>query len=68
MRDVEAGEEAEIQGYRFEPTGPWRVRMSPYPFGEAPAGFSLLRRVLPRSARADVLDAPSERVSIVVEP
>lgn len=68
MRDVEAGEQAELQGYRFEPVGPWRVRMTPYPFGEAPARFTLLRRVIPKSARADVLDAPCERLPIVVEP
>lgn len=68
MRDVDAGEQAELQGYRFEPVGPWRVRMTPYPFGEAPARFTLLRRVIPKSARADVLDAPCERLPIVVEP
>ena len=67
MRDVEGGEEAEFQGYRFEPLGPWHVRMSPYPFGESPARFSLLRRVIPKAASSAVLDAPAERVSIVVE-
>jgi Protein of unknown function (DUF3891) len=67
MRDLEAGEPAEIQGYRLEPVGPWRVRVSPYPFAGAPASFSLVRRVLARSGAADVLGTPSERVAITVE-
>jgi hypothetical protein len=47
MRDVEAGEAAELQGYRLEPLGPWAVRVDPFPFGE-PRRFRLLRRVLPK--------------------
>ena len=35
MRDVVAGEAAELQGYRLEPVGPWRVKLAPYPFGRA---------------------------------
>src|SRR4051794_35597601 len=30
-RDVEAGEAAELQGYRLEPVGPWHVRIDSYP-------------------------------------
>ena len=67
MRDVEGGEEAELQGYRFEPAGPWRVRLSPYPFVEAPARFSLVRRVLPKGGASDVLAATPERVAITIE-
>jgi hypothetical protein len=68
MRDVETGEETEFQGYRFEPVGPWRVRLSPYPFGAAPAQLSLLRRVLPKTGTEELLDVAPERVEIVVEP
>ena len=67
MRDVETGEAAEIQGHRLEPIAPWHVRIAPYPFGESPARFSLLRRVIPKNAPADVLATPAERVAIIVE-
>ncbi|MFN0155421.1 MAG: DUF3891 family protein [Gaiella sp.] len=50
MRDVEAGEAAEIGGYALEPIEPWHVRMSPFPFGESPAAFSLKRRLIPKRA------------------
>ena len=55
MRDVVGGEAAELQGYRLEPVGPWRVRVAPFPFAESPAHFSLLRRVLPKDGGVDVL-------------
>jgi len=64
MRD---GEEAELQGYRLEPVAPWHVRLSPYPFGDGAGGFSLLRRVLPKNGRADVLGTAPERVEITVD-
>jgi hypothetical protein len=64
MRD---GEEAELQGYTLSPVEPWRVRLSPYPFGEQPLRASLLRRVLPKNGSADVLGTPAERVAITVE-
>jgi hypothetical protein len=67
MRDVEAGEPAELQGYRLEPVAPWHVRMTPYPFGGSPARFTLLRRLIAKDAPADVLSAPVERVSITIE-
>lgn len=67
MRDVEAGEPAELQGYRLEPLAPWHVRLSPYPFGGSPARFTLLRRLIPKDAPADVPSAPVERVSITIE-
>jgi Protein of unknown function (DUF3891) len=68
MRDVDGGEEAELQGYRLEPVAPWHVRLSPYAFGEEVGRFSLLRRVVSKNGRADVLATPAERVEITVEP
>jgi len=68
LLDVENGEQAEIQGYRLEPVAPWHVRLAPYPFGERPGRFSLLRRVIPKNVSADVLGAAPERVEIIVEP
>lgn len=67
MRDVEGGEEAELQGYRLEPLAPWHVRVSPYPFDESPARFSLVRRLIGKDTRSDVLATPAERVAITVE-
>jgi Protein of unknown function (DUF3891) len=73
MRDLEAGEEAEFQGIRFEPLGPWRVRMDPYPFGESPASLSLLRRLVPKGGvRQDTFAReffalPADRTAITVE-
>jgi hypothetical protein len=67
MRDVEAGEAAELQDYRIEPLGPWHVRLAPYPFAESPATFSLVRRLVPKGGTADVLVAEPERVLITVE-
>src|SRR5262249_61683563 len=67
MRDVEAGEGGERQGYRFMPIAAWRVRLEPYPFVERPARFSLLRRVVPRDRAADLLAVEPERVEITVE-
>jgi hypothetical protein len=43
------------------------VRMSPYPFGDSPAQFELVRRVLPKIGRAEVLTTPTERVAITIE-
>jgi hypothetical protein len=67
MRDVEAGETAELQGYRFEPIAPWHVRCEPFPFEKSPAGFSLLRRVLPKDGSLEILSVTPERVAITVE-
>jgi hypothetical protein len=67
MRDVEAGEAGEVQGYELEPLGPWRVGMTPFPFGERPARFSLLRRVVPKNGRPDILGTPTELVEITIE-
>ena len=67
MRDVVAGEPAELQGYRLEPVGPWRVRVEPYPFADSPAHFSLLRRVLPKDGSVDVLAAPPQETTLTIE-
>ena len=72
MRDVESpragGEPVDLQGYTLELLEPWRVRMAPYPFGDAPASFSLVRRLLAKNGRTDVLAAPPERVELTIEP
>lgn len=68
LADLEAGEEAELQGYRLEPVGPWRVRMRPFPFARSPARFSLLRRLLPKGeAAAGVLAAPPQATPITID-
>jgi hypothetical protein len=74
MRDVEAGEAAELAGYRLEPAGAWRVRIAPYPFAGRSARFSLLRRVVPERRwgsqeefREHFAALEPERTEIVVE-
>jgi hypothetical protein len=44
------GDSFEVGDYQFTPLGPWRARVSPYPFGEQAQRFPLLRRVLPKRA------------------
>ena len=68
MRDVENGESSEFQGYRLEPLAPWHVRMEPYPFTGESERFSLLRRVIPKTRRVDVLGTTPERGEITIEP
>jgi len=68
MRDLEGGEQAELQGYALAPIGPWHVRMSPYPFGDEVGRFSLVRRVVSKNGRVDVLGTPPEPIEITVEP
>jgi Protein of unknown function (DUF3891) len=67
MKDVEAGESAELQGYRLEPVAPWRVRMDPFPFAESAARFTMLRRLVPKNGRPDVLAVEPEPVELVIE-
>jgi hypothetical protein len=68
IRDAENGEPepVELQGYTLQATGPWRVRITPYPFAEAPATFSLKRRVIGKSDGAEVLSTEPETVAIAV--
>jgi len=69
MRDAEQphGDVVDLQGYRLELLAPWRVRMEPFPFGDRPARFELVRRVLPKNGASGVLATPPERVEITVE-
>jgi hypothetical protein len=67
MRDVERGEEAELQGFHLEPLGPWRIRLQPFPFGSGPARFTLARRLVPKDGGPDVLAVPVERAEISIE-
>lgn len=75
MRDLEAGEPAELLDFRLEPRGPWAVAMAPFPFAEGPARFSLLRRVVPKrrwedadAFREDFFSLEPERTEITIEP
>jgi hypothetical protein len=67
MRDIATGEPAEFQDYALQPLSPWRVRLTPYPFDESPAAFSLVRRVIPKGDRTDVLGTAPEHVAITIE-
>jgi Protein of unknown function (DUF3891) len=64
MRD---GDEAELQSYRLEPIAPWHVRLTPFPFKERPAVFSLTRRKIPKGSRVDVLSTAPEQIGITIE-
>ena len=68
LRDAEAGEAAEFQGYRLQPLGPWRVAITPYPFRDEQQRFSLVRRLVPKGTHAGVLAVAPERVAISLEP
>ncbi len=68
LRDPEAGEAAEYQGYRIEPLGPWRVAITPYPFRDGEERFSLVRRLVPKGTRAGVLEVAPAREAISIEP
>jgi Protein of unknown function (DUF3891) len=67
MRDVEAGEQADLQGYTLEPVASWHVRMTPFPFERSPSSFSLVCRLLPRDGAVDVLAAPTQATGITIE-
>jgi Protein of unknown function (DUF3891) len=68
MRDVENGEEAELQGYRLEPIAPWHVRMTQFPFGRDPARFSLVRRLVAKNGWPDILSIAPESLEITIDP
>lgn len=57
----------------FEPFTPTHVRMDPFPFAEAPARFTILRRVLPKRTwtQAEFVEAfeaaPLEETELLVE-
>jgi hypothetical protein len=44
------GDPFELGEFRFEPLGPWRTRVEPFPFLEGPARFRLALRRLPKQA------------------
>ena len=67
MRDVEAGEPAELQGFRLEPLDPWHIRLSPYPFTESPGRYSLVLRLIPKGTSRDVLGVAPQQVEITIE-
>jgi hypothetical protein len=83
LRDAEAGEADVIEpvptgngdaSFHLEPAGPWRARIAPFPFVEAPARFTLVRRVLPKAAyegntdlRRDFFALTPETVQITIE-
>jgi Protein of unknown function (DUF3891) len=59
----------------MEPEGEWTVTLAPYPFAEAPARFSLLRRLIPKQEwpddeafRATFFATGPERVEITILP
>ncbi len=74
LRDVEAGEPAEIMDHALEPLGPWRVRMTPFPFGDEPVTFTLKRRLIPKRAwtqaefRRDFWDMEAATMAIEIHP
>ena len=61
------GEATELQGYSLEPVAPWHVRLTPNPLVGGTGQFSLVRRVIPKNGRADVLGTQPERVAITIE-
>jgi hypothetical protein len=67
MRDLESGDAAELQGYRLEPIAPWHVRLTPFPFEQGPAHFSLTRRTIPKGSRVDLLSAAPEQTAITIQ-
>ena len=64
------GEPFEVGSYRFEPRGPWRARVSPWPFVADAVSCSLLRRLVPKRAwsqagfREAFFALPPERLAI----
>ena len=63
----------EVGEFTFEPVGPWRARVSPWPFVERTLACSLVRRLVPKRPwrQAEFRDAfralPAERVAIGLE-
>jgi hypothetical protein len=66
----EPGEAFELGSFRFEPVGPWRSRVTPWPFVEQAVECSLVRRLVPKRAwqqvefREAFYGLPAERVDI----
>ena len=66
----EPGEPFELGEFRFEPVGPWRARVAPWPFDATEVECSLVRRLVPKRAwdqaefRQAFFALPAERVTI----
>jgi hypothetical protein len=64
------GEPFEVGTFRFEPVGPWRTRVAPWPFAASEVACSLVRRLVPKRAwtQAEFREAffalPAERMTI----
>ncbi len=74
MRDWDSpGEPFELGEYRFEPLGPWRARIAPYPFAEPLLTLPLVRRLLPKRPwsqpefREEFASATPETIVVSVE-
>lgn len=75
MRDWDEPAEAfDVGPYRFEPRGPWRASVAPYPFDAPSVSVPLLRRRLPKRPwtqpefREELAATEVEVVDVVVEP
>lgn len=84
MNDLERGQSATLSPVpvsydgenievRILPDGPWQILLEPFPLGESPARFTLLRRTLPKrhwrhvdAFRRDFFNAPVEETPIVL--
>ena len=66
----EAGVAFELGRFRFEPVGPWRARVEPWPFQAPELECSVVRRLVPKRAwrQAEFREAffalPAERLTI----
>lgn len=64
------GEPFEVGSFRFEPVGPWRSRVVPWPFAAPTLECSLVRRLVPKQAwrqegfREAFYGLPADRVTI----
>ncbi len=74
MRDWdEPGEAFDVGPYRFEPRGPWRASVAPYPFATPSVSVPLVRRRLPKRPwtqpqfREELAATDGEVVDVVVE-
>ena len=69
MRDVEAGEPAELQGYRLEPVAPWHVRCQPVSRSarRRPSFSARCGACCPNQGRRTFSSVTPERVAITVE-
>lgn len=73
LRDLETSGPFTLGAFRVEPTGPWGIRLDPFPL-DAPATFSLLRRLVPKQpwSREEFREAfdglPVEHLEITIAP